>query len=110
MNLLNYLKNKKSQLLKAKDEPLTAQNDGINNIEIVIENHNDVFGDEQEKIKEGARILLENGGAENIEDGIITFATMFRGLKYKGIEKDENGNVKITLKDINLESSMNKKL
>lgn len=110
MNLLNYLKNKKAQLIKAKEEPLTAQNDEINNIEIVIENNNGLFENEQEIIRKGAQTFLENGAVDNIEDGIIVFATMIRGLKYKTIEKDENGNIKIILKDISLDNSINKKL
>jgi hypothetical protein len=35
---------------------------------------------------------------------------MFRGLKYKKTEKDQNGNIRIILKDIKLEDSITKHL
>ena len=108
INLINKLKSKKAQLLDEKQ--LITQNGDINNIEIVIEHHNDCFENEEEIIREGAQTLLENGNVENFEDGIIVFATIIRGLKYKKTEKDENGHVKIILKDINLENSITKKL
>ena len=111
MNLLNYLKKLKSQLLNAKElnnKNIEANN--IDNIEIIIENYNNLFENEHEIIKKGALTLLENGNVDNFEEGIIIFATMIRGLKYKKTKKEENGKVKIILCDIELEKSITKKL
>lgn len=44
MNLLNYLKNKKSQLLEEKQ--LALKSDEQKNIEIVIENNTNLFENE----------------------------------------------------------------
>ena len=111
MNLLNYLKKIKSQLLNAKElNNKNIEMNNIDNVEIIIENYKNLFENEHEIIKKGALTLLENGNVDNFEEGIIVFATMIRGLKYKKTEKEENGNVKIILLDIEQEKSITKKL
>jgi len=111
MNIINYLKKIKVKLLNEK-----VQNDNIfkdynvDNIEIIIENYNNMFGNEHEIIKNGAITLLESAYVDNIEEGIIVFATMIRGLKYNRTEKDNTGRVKIILQDIKLEKTMTKKI
>ena len=71
------------------------------NIEIRIESENDtpVFENEDIAIKEGAQILLDNKNVDSLEEGIITFATMFRGLKYKETETSEDGKTTIVLRE-----------
>lgn len=59
--------------------------------QIQIEGDIELFEDEKEKIIQGAKQLLELGRAEDMEDAIITFATMFRGLKFHGTKNKENG-------------------
>lgn len=85
MSLLEKLKNIRQNLVSEKQ---------INN--------NNLFENEIEIIKKGALELVKNKNAETIEEGIIVFATMFRGLSYDKTEKDENGNIKIILKDIEI--------
>jgi len=109
MSLLNFLKRKKKQLLEMNDK-VKSNVELSNNIEIIIEDNNNLFENEIELIKQGAINLFENGNVDSIEEGIKIFAVMFRGLKYKRTEKDENGNIKIILKDIKLENSITKKL
>lgn len=109
MNLLNILKRKKKQLLEINDK-VKGNNELTNNIEIIIQDNNNLFENEEELIKQGAINLLENGNVDSIEEGIKIFAVMFRGLTYKNTEKDKNGNIKIILKDIKLEDYITKKL
>lgn len=109
MSLLNFLKRKKKQLLETNDK-VKSNVELSNNIEIIIEDNNNLFENEIELIKQGAINLLKNGNVDSIEEGIKIFACMFRGLKYKKTEKDEQGNIKIILKDIKLEDSITKKL
>ena len=88
VNLLNYLKKKKNELLNAKQSNDTnIKTYNADSIEIIIENYNNLFENEHEIIKKGALTLLENGTVDNFEEGIITFATMIRGLKYKKTQK-----------------------
>jgi len=91
MSLLSYLKKEKHQISK-KNNPNTKETNKSNNsnqdkIEIVIENNNNLFENETEMIKNGTSILLENKKVDSLEEGIIVFATMFRGLKYKKLKK-----------------------
>lgn len=109
MNLLSYLRKKKSNLLETQHS-VTKNIRVDSNIDIVIENHNNLFKDEEEIIKQGAKTLLENGNVETFEEGVIVFSTMIRGLNYKKTEKDENGHIKIILKDVNMEDSIIKKM
>lgn len=109
MSLLNILKKKKKELLEVNDK-VKSSTELSNNIEIIIEDNNNLFENEVELIKQGAINLLQNGNVDSLEEGIKVFAVMFRGLKYKRTEKDENGNIKIILKDIKLEDSITKKL
>lgn len=114
MNLLSYLKKIKYQLLCKKntinDKADSNNTNNEDNMEIIIENYNNLFENEYEIIRNGALVLLENGNVANLEEGIIVFATMIRGLKYKKTEKEEDGNVKIILLDIEPEKSITKKL
>ena len=102
MTLLEKLKIFKEQLKSSKEIDKKVHEININNIEIIIENNNNLFKNEIEIIKTGALELVQNKYAESIEEGIIVFATMFRGLSYDKTEKDGNGNIKIILKDIEI--------
>lgn len=104
MTLINWLRKAKEELLKTNivinetKEEIIKINES--DIQIVIEDYKNLFENEIEIIKNGALILLENGDVDNLEEGIIVFATMFRGLKYKNTEKEENGKTKIILRDV----------
>jgi len=106
MNLLKYLKLKKSQLLETKNSNTNSEN----NISIIIENSNNLFENEEEIIMEGAKTFFESGEVKSIEEGIIVCAVIIRGLKFIKTEKDENGNIKIILKDNSHEKAKTKKL
>jgi len=116
MNLSSNIKKQKHQLLIKKktcnektDNNNTNNEDNIDNIEIIIENYNNLFENEHEIIKNGALVLLENGSVDNLEEGIIVFATIIRGLKYKKTQKEENGKTKIVLSDLKPENILNKR-
>jgi len=68
------------------------------NIQIEIEGSIGLFENEKEQIIQGAKQLLEMRKADNMEDAIITIATMFRGLKYNETKESANGKV-IVLKE-----------
>ena len=68
-------------------------------IQIQIEGDINLFKDEKEKIIEGAKKLLQMGKADNMEDAIITFAVMFRGLKFSKIKKTEEGTTVVVLRE-----------
>ena len=68
-------------------------------IEIQIEGNIDLFKDEKEKIILGARQLLEIGKADNIEDAIITYAVMFRGLKFSKVHNTKEGKNIVVLRE-----------
>ena len=71
------------------------------NIEIKIESESDtpLFENEEESIREGAQSLLENKRVDSLEEGIIFFATVIRGLAYKETKKTEDGKTIIILKE-----------
>lgn len=68
-------------------------------IQIQIEGNIHLFKDEKEKIIEGAKQLLELGKADNMEDAIVTFAVMFRGLKFSEVKKTEEGTTVVVLRE-----------
>lgn len=70
-----------------------------NNIHIQIDGDTGLFKDEKQKIIEGAKQLLELGKCDDMVDAIITFATMFRGLKFREVKKTEEGEIVIVLKE-----------
>ena len=78
-NIENFFKR-----IKVNEDDIKPTNTKVDdsNIEIEIQGDVNLFIDEKEKILEGANKLLELGRAENIEEAIITFATIFRGLKF----------------------------
>ena len=86
---------------KKSKEVLQIVEEKTPEIEIIIDTEGEkpIFEQEDEQIKIGAKIVLENNRAENMEDAIITFACMFRGLTYKGTEHTEDGRTIITFKD-----------
>lgn len=95
MSLLDKIKKeleKKAQNKKNRE----LQTD---NIEIVIENNNNLFKDEENAILSGGLELFKNGSADSIEEGIKVFASIFRGLTYDSTI-NENGKIKIIFKDI----------
>lgn len=85
---------------KENKEDIKSNNNCNNSSEIQIDIQGDIglFKDEKEKINEGAKQLLELGRAENMEDAIITFSVMFRGLKFVE-SKIESGKKVIVLKE-----------
>lgn len=111
MSLIDFLKGKKKQLLDANDKITpNIEEQKEPNIEIIIENATNQFENELEIIRNGAKELLENGNVDSLEEGIIVFATLIRGLRYRRTEKDEEGNIFIILKDISLDNNPPKTL
>lgn len=112
MKLIDLLKNKRNKVLQLEEQAKDNEKTNIgnnktntDNIKIIIENSCGAFDNEEEIIKEGAIKFLELGRANDMEDAIITAATMIRGLKYARTEKDENGNIVIVFKDMILGDS-----
>lgn len=68
-------------------------------IQILSESEIPVFENEEETIRQGAQVFLENERARDLEEAIILFATMIRGLKYKRTEQTEEGNKKVILEE-----------
>ncbi len=68
------------------------------NINIIIEDNNNLFKDEDKIIMNAAKELFDLKQVESVEEGIIVAATMFRGLKYKKIEELDN-NINIIFLD-----------
>lgn len=81
------------------EEESNSQNSQEEKIEIVIIGKNPLFEGEEEVIRKGAEHLLEIGRASDIYEAIGVYGTMFRGLKYKGMEKTEDGKTIITFRD-----------
>ena len=78
---------------------VSTVNNEDSEIEIDIEGDIQLFKDEKEKIIQGAKELLEIGKADDIEDAIITYAMMFRGLGFERTEKNENGKKTVVLRE-----------
>ena len=89
---------KRIKVEKNKDIVNTLNN-GVSDVEIDIEGDLQLFKDEKEKIIQGAKELLEIGKADDIEDAIITYAMMFRGLGFERTEKSENGKKTVVLRE-----------
>lgn len=87
--------------IKVKDNTSVDETkvDVTQDIQIEIEGDIGLFKDEKEQIIQGAKQLLEMGRAENIEDAIITIATMFRGLKFGGTKKTTDGKTIVVLRE-----------
>ena len=87
--------------IKVKEVNTTPviQINSIEDIQIHIEGDVQLFKDEKEKIIQGAKELLEIGKADDIEDAIITYAMMFRGLSFSRTEKSENGKKTVVLRE-----------
>ncbi len=81
------------------EEESNSQNSQEEKIEIVIIGKNPLFEGEEEVIRKGAEHLLEIGRASDIYEAIGVYGAMFRGLKYKGMEKTEDGKTIITFRD-----------
>ena len=106
MNLIDFLKNKRKQLLDASKNVTPTTNEPKEpNIEIIIEDDTSIFANEPEIILKSAKEFLEIGSVSSLEEGVIICATMIRGLKYRRTERDEFGNIKIFLKDIALDNN-----
>ena len=75
------------------------ENTNNKDIHIQIDEDTGLFKDEKQKIIDGAKQLLELGKCDDMVDAIITFATMFRGLKFREVKKTEEGAIVIVLKD-----------
>lgn len=111
LNLIDFFKEKRKKLLDTSNKVNpNIEQPKEPNIEIVIENATNIFENEQEIIRQGGKEFLENGIVDSLEDGIITCATMIRGLKYRRTEKDDDGNIKIILRDISLDNTHPKSL
>lgn len=103
MGLIDFLKNKKKKLLEASTkEKSTEKQVDLSKIKIVVENFHPLTSNELEGIKESAKEGYEKGIFDSVEEGIIFCSTSFHGLRYKGTEKDEKGNIIIKLKDIDI--------
>lgn len=74
-------------------------NDNVQQIEIEIQEDSGIFKNEKDKIMQGARELLKIGKADNMEDAIVTFAVMFRGLKFSEVKKTKEGTTVVVLRD-----------
>ena len=105
MKLVDLLKNKRNKILQLEEQNKDGKKIDTDNIKIIIKNSSGFFDNEEEMIKEGALNFLETGKVDDMEDAIITSATILRGLKYDKTEKDENGNIIIIFKDIVLAES-----
>lgn len=68
-------------------------------IHIQIDGDTGLFKDEKEQIINGAKSLLEMGRCDDMVDAIITFATMFRGLRFQETKENAEGEVVVVLKD-----------
>lgn len=111
MKLIDYLKAIKNLLLNIQDKPEleeTVKEEAIP--EIIIKNSCNLFSKEEEIILKGGQMFLRDKRVDNLEEGIITFATLIRGLKYRRTDIDELGNKKIILEDIILEDTPTKTL
>ncbi len=111
MNIVDYLKSKRFQLLETRKrvEKVSTKPEEPH-IEIVIENNSELFENEHDIILKGAKGFLDNGIVDSLEEGAITFATMIRGLRYLRTEIDEDGTIKIYLRDNALENNRPKTL
>ena len=97
MGLIDLLKSKKNKVV---EEPKNDNKSLLDNIEIIIEDSCGLFPNEKENIIENALLIYNAGKADDIETAIIFVATTFRGLKYEGITKDENGKTLINFRDM----------
>ena len=84
---------------KSNKKEVTEEIEQKPTIRIQIDGDINLFKDEKQKIVTGAKQLLEIGQCENMEDAIITYATMFRGLRFKEIKENEDGERIIVLKE-----------
>ena len=97
-----FFKKIKGSSEQSKNEEKTIEktnNNNNNKIHIQIDGDIGLFKDEKQKIIEGAKQLLELGKCNDMVDAIITFATMFRGLKFREVKKTEEGEIVIVLKE-----------
>lgn len=90
----------KSSVEECKNNTSITKSNSGEDIQIDIKGDIGLFEDEKEKIIEGAKTLLQMGKADNMEDAIITFAVMFRGLKFCEVQKSEDGKTIVVLKEI----------
>lgn len=89
---------------QSKSEENTVEKKNNKNIRIQIDGDTSLFKDEKQQIIEGAKQLLELGRCDDMEDAIITAATMFRGLKFQEVKNNEEGETIIVLKDTAIRS------
>ncbi len=80
---------KRIKVEEQKDTQDTADSD--KKVEIHITKSSSMFTNEEEKIMLGAKQLMETGIFKNLEDAIVEVAVNLRGLRFKKIEKTENG-------------------
>lgn len=99
MKLIDLLKSKRNKVVQLEDQVKDNKSTNTGNIKIVIENSCGAFDNEEKMIREGALKFLEMGKADDMEDAIITAATIIRGLAYEKTEKDDDGNMVITFRD-----------
>ena len=82
-----------------KIDNTNTENNRTQQVKIQIDGNINLFKDEKDKIIQGANQLLKIGKADNMADAIITFATMFRGLKFKETKRCEDGTLIVVLKE-----------
>ena len=88
----------------AEKDILSTENNSDKQVQIQIDGDMDLFKDEKEKIIQGAKQLLEIGKATDMADAIITFATIFRGLKLKETKRCEDGTLIVVLRETVMQS------
>lgn len=98
MGVSDFFKRKK---LKEETSDDKIKEDVTQDIQIEIEGSIDLYKDEKEQIIQGAKQLLEMGKAEDMEDAIITIATMLRGLKYNETKETANGKIVVLRETVN---------
>lgn len=68
-------------------------------VEIHITKSSTIFPNEEEEILLGAKQLLKTGKFKNLEEAVVDIAVNMRGLRFKNIEKTEDGKSIVMLEE-----------
>jgi hypothetical protein len=82
--------------IKENEEISVLPDMDTSNIQIDIMNESSMHYNERQLIIEFARELILTGKSNDIESAIISAATSYRGLKFKGLYRDIGGRVAIS--------------
>lgn len=97
-------------LFKRKKQNNTDnQIDIAQEFEVKIEGNVNLFENEEQKIIEGAKQLLESGNADNMQEAIATIGVMFRGLKFSEVQKTKDGKTIIVFSEVGEKKTQNKR-